>query len=221
MFKLDIKKRGVESSSALRDRGEIPAVYYGRKEKTTPISVSRTEFIKIWKKAGESSIVSLSDGPETHDSLIKDVDVDPVTGVARHADFYVIEKGKKLEVDIPINYLGISPAVKDLGGILIKVMHELKIEAEPKDLPHNIDLDISVLTNFDDQILAKDVKLPQGVELVTGPDEVVALISKPVEEKVEEAPVDLSQIEISEKKGKEEKEGEPGSDAEQVSSDKK
>src|SRR3990167_5559704 len=198
MFKLDIKKRGVESSSALRDRGEIPAVYYGRKEKTTPISVSRTEFIKIWKKAGESSIVSLSDGPETHDSLIKDVDVDPVTGVARHADFYVIEKGKKLEVDIPINYLGISPAVKDLGGILIKVMHELKIEAE-----------------------AKDVKLPQGVELVTGPDEVVALISKPVEEKVEEAPVDLSQIEISEKKGKEEKEGEPGSDAEQVSSDKK
>jgi len=188
----------------IRKVGQIPAVFYGRKEASTPISIPKIDFLKVWKEAGESSIVTLETPEGVKESLIQDIDIDPMTGVPRHADFYVFEEGHKLEVDLTIEFVGISPAVKDLGGMLVKVLHELKIKAMPKDMPHNIKVDISSLTNFDDHILAQDIKLPVGVELEENPEEVVVLISAPREEKEEEtAPVDFSTIEV-EKKGKEE-----------------
>ncbi len=190
---------------ALRKNGKIPAVYYGKKEVSTPISISAIDFLKAWKEAGESSVVCIETSEGSIDSLIHEVDVDPVTGVPRHADFYVFEKGHKVEVELPIEFEGVSPAVKDLGGTLVKVLHELKIEALPKDLPHNLVVDIASLTSFESQILAKDIKLPTGVSLLVSSEEVVALVSAPREEKEEEvaAPIDLSAIEV-EKKGKDE-----------------
>ncbi len=194
----------------VRKAGQIPAVFYGKKEASTPISIRQVDFLKIWKEAGESSVVTLEIGdPSTElgarkESLIHDVDLDPVTGAPRHADFYVFEKGHKVEVALPIEFEGTSPAIKDLGGGLVKVVHELKISAMPKDLPHNITVDISGLVLFGDQILAKDIKLPAGVELKINPEDVIATVSAPREEKEEEAaPIDLSAIEV-EKKGKEE-----------------
>lgn len=186
----------------------MPAVFYGKKEKSTPVSVSLAEFLKVWKKAGESSVVALKrEGGEDLEALIHEVDLDPVTDTPRHADFYVFEKGHKIEVHIPLEFVGVAPGVKDLGGTLVKVLRELKIEAMPKDLPHEIKVDISTLTNFDSQILAKDIVLPSGVTLVEGADEVVALVAE-AKEIVEEvsAPIDLSAIEV-EKKGKKEEEG--------------
>lgn len=194
----------------LRKAGNIPAVFYGKKEASTPISIPKIDFLKVWKEAGESSVVTLNTPDGEKETFIKDVDVDPVSGAPRHADFYVFEKGHKVEVALPIEFEGISPAVKDLGGVLVKVLHELKVEAMPKDLPHNIVIDISVLIAFGDQILAQDIKLPSGVELKVGPEEVVATVSAPREEKEEEvAPIDLDSIEV-EKKGKEDEEGGEG-----------
>ena len=188
----------------LRKAGRVPAVFYGRKEASTPISITKVDFLKIWKEAGESSVVTLDTPEGTKESLIQDVDIDPVSGYPRHADFYVFEKGHKVEVKLPLEFTGIAPAVKDLGGILVKVLHDLKIEAMPKDLPHNIIVDVSLLAQFNDHILAKDIQMPPGVTLKENLEEVVALVSAPREEKEEEAaPIDLSQIEV-EKKGKEE-----------------
>ena len=135
------------------------------------------------------------------EALIYDIDRDPVTDEPRHADFYVFEKGKKIEISVPLEFVGVSPAVKDMGGTLLKVMHEIEIEALPKDLPHNIGVDISSLINFDSQILAKDINLPQGVVLATRPEEVIASVYETKEEVEEAAPVDLSSIEVQ-KKGK-------------------
>jgi large subunit ribosomal protein L25 len=208
MFTINIEKRDAKANlSALRKSGVMPAVFYGKKEASTPVAVSLAEFIKVWRKAGETSVVTLKGQGEDHDALIHDVDLDPVTDVPRHADFYVFEKGHKVKVDIPLEFVGVAPAVKDLGGTLVKVIREVKIEAMPKDLPHNIEVDISSLTTFDTQILAKDLKLPNGVVLVEGEDEVVALVAAAKEIVEEEsAPVDLSAIEV-EKKGKKEEEG--------------
>ncbi|MEK9184840.1 MAG: 50S ribosomal protein L25 [Patescibacteria group bacterium] len=191
----------------LRKSGKIPAVFYGRKEKSTPITISSADFLKIWKKAGESSIVELKGVSDGHEALIKAIDVHPVTSVPRHVDFYVVEKGKKLEIKVPINFIGVSTAVKDLGGILVKVLHEVDIEALPKDLPREINVDIAKLETLESQILAKDIILPTGVELKVSPEEVVALIEVAKEEVVETTPIDMSAIEV-EKKGKEAKEGE-------------
>jgi len=207
MLTLKTQRRDIKiKPEVLRETGQIPAVFYGKKEASTPISIPKVDFLKVWKEAGESSVVTLETLEGIKESLIQDVDIDPVTGSPRHADFYVFEKGHKVIVELPIEFTGVSGAVKEQGGILIKVLHELKVEAMPKDLPHNIIIDISPLANFGDQVLAKDISLPTGVVLKEHDEEVVALVSAPREEKEEEAaPIDLSTIEV-EKKGKEETE---------------
>ncbi len=204
---LEAKKREIKQDLALvRAEGHMPAVYYGKKTPSTPISISQKEFTKVWNKAGESSVVSIKTEDGSVETLIKAVDVDPVTDIPRHVDFYVFEKGKKIEVSVPLSFDGVSPAVKDLGGILNKALHDIKISSDPTTIPHEVAVDLSVLTTLDSVILAKDLQLPKGVDLMENPDEVVAAISQ-FKEEVETAPVDLTAIEV-EKKGKKEEEGE-------------
>lgn len=218
MLTLEAEKRDTKlGNEALRKAGKMPAVFYGpgtkaehgdgqgKKTVSTPISFLQKDFLKVWHKAGESGVVTIKTPDETVDALIKEVDVDPVTEVPRHADFYVFEKGKKIEVSVPLDFIGIAPVVKDLGGSLIKVLHELKISADPQHIPHDIKVDISSLLDFDSQILASQITLPTGVALIENENEVVASAARPKEEEVEEAPVDLSTIEV-EKKGKKDEE---------------
>lgn len=210
MYTLNVESRTKETTAqSLAKAGRIPAVMYGPKQPSTSISVATADFIKVFKKAGESSVVTVKLGNEEHDALIHDMDIHPVTDAPRHIDFYIIEKGKKVQVDVPIVFEGVAPAVKDLQGILVKVLRELKIEAAPKDLPHDIKVDISPLVEFSSVILAKDVQLPAGVILIEKPDEVVASIAQAKEEPTEVPTLDMSAIEV-EKKGKEAKEGAEG-----------
>lgn len=207
--------------NTLRNAGKIPAVFYGKKQASTPITLSAREFEKVWKKAGENTVVNLQGGDDEVQALIHEVDKHPVTGTLRHADFYVFEKGQKLKIKIPIEFTGVSPAVKDLGAVLVKVVHDLEIEAEPKNLPQKLEVDISSLVAFGNIITAKEIKLPEGVVLVVAPDDVIASVYEPKEEVIEEVPVDLSTIEVM-KKGKEEVPGEEGAtSAEGASAPKK
>ncbi len=212
-LKAEIRDKAAKPDT-IRKTGKIPAVFYGKKQTSTPISISLTDFKKVWEKAGESTVITIETPEDSVESLIHDVDLDPITGAPRHADFYVFEKGHKVQVEVPLEFTGISPAVKDLGGSFVKVLHALKIEAMPKDLPHNVEVDISSLIDFHSQILAKDIALSAGVTLLENPEEVVALVSAPREEKEEEAaPIDLSAIEVAEKGKKETEEGAPAEDA--------
>ncbi|MBU3668934.1 MAG: 50S ribosomal protein L25 [Candidatus Taylorbacteria bacterium] len=205
-MKLTIEKR-TEGVTEVRAAGKIPAVFYGPKAASTPVSVSESEFMKAFKAAGESTVITLTGVDEDHDALIHDIKKDPVTDKVTHVDFYVIEKGKKVQVAVPLEFVGEAPAAKTLGGTLIKVMHELEIEALPKDLPHVIEVDVSVLKTFDDQIKVSDIKLPAGVTSEVDADEVVALVNAAKEE-TEDAPttIDMSAIETSVQKGKKEEE---------------
>ncbi|MDB5238968.1 MAG: ribosomal rRNA E-loop binding protein Ctc/L25/TL5, large subunit ribosomal protein [Candidatus Parcubacteria bacterium] len=211
MLSLTVEKRDMKvGADKIRASKKIPAIYYGPKQASTPVSISMSEFKKVWKKAGESSVIILKDGSEDHEALIHEIDVHPVSGEPRHADFYVIEKGKKVTVKVPLIFTGISPAVKDKGAILIKVLREVEVEASPKDLPHDISIDISSLVEFNDTIHAKDIKLPAGVEMKVSAEEVIASVAEAKEEVVEASTaIDMSAIEV-EAKGKEVKEGEAG-----------
>jgi large subunit ribosomal protein L25 len=213
MFKLKAEKRDLkEGLVSLRKSGSMPAVFYGPKEPSTPIKIVLADFKKAWKTAGESTVVSLEGDGIDADVLIQEVDLDPVTDLPIHADFYAIEKGKKLAVDVPLEFIGVSPAVKDLGAVLIKVLHDVEIEALPKDLPHKLEVDIAGLVTFESVLTASDIKLPAGVTLMIKPEEVIASVYEPKEEVIEVAPAaDLSAIEV-EKKGKEAKEGEEGAE---------
>ena len=206
MLTIQIEKRDVGTSlDEIRKGGKIPAVLYGKKEASQPITLGATEFMKVWKEAGESSVVILSGVGENKEALIHEVDVEPVKGLVRHADFYVIEKGKKVTVSVPIEFVGTAPAEK-LGAALVKVLHEIEVRGLPKDLPHQIEVDISSLATLQDQIHVKDIQIPSGITILTDIEEVVALVAEVKEEVEEAAPVDLSAIEV-EKKGKKEEEG--------------
>lgn len=190
--------------AAVREQGFIPAVFYGHKETATPCVFPLNEFKKVWKAAGESSVVTLEMPKGKVSALIHEVQVDPIKGQPIHVDFYAIEKGHEVSVHVPIEFTGVAAAVKDLGGTLVKVIHELEVKALPENLPHGVTVDISLLTNLDSQILAESIVLPKGVSLVTHGNEVVAAIAVAKEET--ETPVmDLSSIEV-EKKGKKEEE---------------
>ena len=205
MVTLAVSKRDTQTASrTLRSKGSIPAVVYGPKQEATAISVSLKEFERVFQNAGESSVVELSGLGDSLQVLIHDVDHDPITSVPRHADFYAIEKGAKVEVAVPIVFVGESLAVRS-GASLVKVLHELDIKADAAHLPHNVTIDVSVLGAIGDRLRARDIALPEGVLLMIDPDEVVALVQEVVVE--EEAPVvaevDMAAIEV-EKKGKEE-----------------
>jgi large subunit ribosomal protein L25 len=213
MLTLSVEKRtkGGASASALLRAGSIPAVVYGAHQTSTPITIEARAFEKVLREAGEATIVSLAglDGStSTLPTLIHEVDLDPLTNHPCHVDFYAVTKGQMVEVAIPLEFIGVSPAV-EAGANLVKVLYELEVEADPMNLPHNIEVDISVLAALGDKIHASDLALPVGIELVTPAEEVVALVQEVVEEKVEEvvAPADIASIEV-EKKGKEEAEGE-------------
>ncbi len=201
---VDKRKDGGASAPALRRAGSVPGVVYGAHQKATPITVSASAFGKILREAGEATIVSLTGLGEALPTLIHEVDLDPLTNLPRHVDFYAVTKGQKVEVAIPLVFEGVSPAV-EAGANLVKVMHELEVEADPMNLPHNIVVDISALKALGDKIHASDLVLPAGIALVTPAEEVVALVQEVVEEKEEEVavPADISSIEV-EKKGKEE-----------------
>jgi large subunit ribosomal protein L25 len=218
MVTLKVEKRSKvgAGSPALLRAGFIPAVVYGAHQESTPITLEARAFDKVLKEAGEASIVSLSGLGDPLPTLIHEVDVDPLTSRPRHVDFYAVTKGQKVEVAIPLEFIGVSPAV-EAGANLVKIMHELEVEADPMNLPHNIEVDISVLKEINDRIHASDLKLPAGVSLAIEPSEVVALIQEVIEEKEEEVvPADISAIEV-EKKGKEEEgaaaEGAPAAEA--------
>lgn len=204
MITLAVEKRAEMGATPwkLRREGSIPAVVYGAHQDSTPITIETRAFQKVLREAGEATIVTLSGLSAPIPALIHEVDVDPLTGALRHVDFYAVTKGEKVEVEIPLTFVGESAAV-DAGANLVKVMHELEVKADPMNLPASIEVDISVLAAVDDRITAGDLKLPSGVELVGDASEVVALAQAVVEEKAEAAPADIASIEV-EKKGKEE-----------------
>lgn len=204
------KRSKTEKLSTIRTNGMVPAVVYGAQVENTLVSVLSTDFVKVFKLAGETSTIVLditsTAGKSTKvDVLIHEVQVDPIKGFPIHVDFLAVDMNKPVEVAIPLEFIGLAKAEKDGLGTLVKVLHEVEIEALPKDLPHNIQVDVTVITTLEDVIHVRDIKLPKGVTLVTDEDEVVALVAAAKEEK-EETPVDLSAIEV-EKKGKKEEEG--------------
>lgn len=194
-----------------RKKGEskadmLKAVFYGPKQKAEAIFVNYIDFQKVYREAGESSVINLEGEGKKLQALIQDVTFDSVRYVPIHADFYIVEKGAKIDAHVPLEFDGESEAVKTFGGTLVKVMHELHVEAEATKLPHSITVNLALLKDLDSVIKVGDIKLPAGVALYhTEEDEIVASVAVAKEEDLS-APVsgDISDIEVEEKGKKEE-----------------
>jgi large subunit ribosomal protein L25 len=194
MLELEIKARDAKASSEdLRSQGSMPAVFYGPKEDATPITIDQRTFERLFKEAGETTLVKLKGIGDDKDTLIHDVQFHPVTDKPLHADFLVLEKGKKVTLNIPIEFTGEAPAEK-LGHIVTKVLQEVEIEVAPHEIPQHLEVDISKLENVGDHITAGEVKLPASAELKTSAEEILVSITAFVEEKPLETEVKLAEV---------------------------
>lgn len=184
----------------------IKAVVYGPSYPSTPLVINQKDFTKLYKEAGESSVISLKGLDKDQDVLVHDIQRNVRNGDIVHVDFYALKKGQKVNVDVPLVFVGISEAVKNYGADLVKNIFEIEIEAEAADLPHEIEIDLSVLKEIDDRITIADVKSPKGVKILNNEDDVIVTVSKHEEETESPTEIDMSAIEVSDAKGKKEEE---------------
>ena len=208
-----IRKEFGKKVKVLRKKGILPGVLYGPKIETSPLEIDLKEFEKIYKEAGESSLISLEIDKKKFLVLIHEVKLDPLTEKPIHVDFYQPSLEEKVTAEVPLVFEGEAPAVKDLGGTLVKNISEVEVKALPQNLPHEIKVNIDRLKTFEDSILIKDLIVSKEVKILKEPKEVVVAVSppekveeeleKPIEEKVEE----VEKVEEkAEEKEKEEKE---------------
>lgn len=212
---LEVQERAQRGKQVqkLRKEGKLPAVVYGPKEDAKALTLDKRQFEKVFREAGESTIIVLKGLPQDTEVLVQDVTFDPAKGGPAHVDFYAIERGKELTTNVPLEFEGEAPAVKQ-GGSLTKVLYEVEVTCRPSKLPKHIVVDVSSLATFEDQVQVKDLELPEGVKIGHEPDEVIALVQE-VQEEPEETPeaVDMDAIEVEEKGKKEEGETDQASAA--------
>jgi large subunit ribosomal protein L25 len=204
--KLDVKER-TETVDAVRKAGRVPGIVYGPKQEPVKVSVEGITFEKMLAEAGEATIISLEGLSEPIEVLIHDVSFNAARGGAEHVDFYAIERGKELTVDVPLEFEGEAPAEKS-GAMVTKVAQSVEVTCRPSALPSHVTVDISVLVDEESQIKVSDLSIPEGVTVETDPEQVVAMVSAAREEEPEEAPEapDMDAIEV---------EGEKADDAEE------
>ena len=223
MLELSAKIRDEnKTTNQIRSEGFVPAVVYGYEMDNISIQVNSVELEKVYREAGESTLVKINledqDGKkidETPTVLIQDTQEHAITDEFTHVDFYQPNLDETVEVEIPLEFVGQSLAVKDEDGTLVRNLPSVTIEALPENLIHDIEVDISVLETFDDVIKVEDLSVPEGVEIMEEDDEVVALVSRPqdIDEELEE-PIE-DELEGVEVVGEEDEEEEP-EEAEEV-----
>jgi large subunit ribosomal protein L25 len=163
----------------LRKAGKIPAVLYGHKVESSDLEINEREFAKVFKQAGESTLVNLTFEGQVRPVLIHDVQNHYLNGQPIHVDFYAVNMTEKLKAKIPLHFTGESAAVKTLGGSFVRNYTEVEVECLPADLPHSIEVDISALTTFEDAIHVSDLKVSDKVQILSPAEEVVATVAAP------------------------------------------
>lgn len=163
-----------------REKGLMPTVIYGPGVEPESLFVDAKAFAGAYKEAGTSTLVDLAiDNKKPVKILIHEPQFHYLHNQPIHADFYAVKMSEKIETAIPIHFVGTSPAVDELEGNLITNRDELNIRCFPADLIPSVDVDISVLATFDDQIKVGDIKMPETIEVLDDLEEVIASVEEP------------------------------------------
>jgi len=193
---------------ALRRDGKLPAVIYGHHMEATPITLGLREASRILATLTGSSLVMISLDGKEHSCLVKEKQRDFIRGTLKHVDFQVVSLTEKIRARVSIEFVGVSPAVKDFNGVVVNGTNNLQVESFPQDLPQRVTVDISPLLKIGDGIFVRDIDLGDKVQILDNLDEMIVVITAPKEE-VEEVvePTGVEEPEVIEK-GKKEEEAE-------------
>jgi len=173
---------------ALRRTGSVPAVVYGHRVEPTNVAAEERALRKIWQSAGRTHLIALSvDGEKPRQVLFRELQIDPRTARPIHADFLVVNLREKLTADVPIVVVGEAPAVTDLKvGQLLQTLSTVRVECLPADLPAQLNVDVSGLTEVEASLTLGDIELPHGVTMSADLGEMVVKIAALRVQEVEE-----------------------------------
>src|SRR6266568_2176234 len=184
---LQIDRREItgKATKRLRKVGIIPANIFGHKEPSEAVQVDAVSFERLQRSHGARGIIGLRlpGRRAVQTALVRHVQRDPRTGKVIHVDFFRVSMRERLNVKVPLRFVGEAPGVKIEGGVLLHLLDALEVECLASDIPENIEVDVSPLTEIDSILHAGEVKLPANMTLVTDPNEGVVKVADPRIEK--------------------------------------
>jgi large subunit ribosomal protein L25 len=186
-LKVEVRKVTGRHVKYLRQEGWVPAVLYGRSTASTLLQIEAKSLHKVLREAGTHQLISLQVGDKkSFMTLARDIQRDNIKHNYLHLDFYAVQMDEKVTAQVPLVIEGVSPAVKDKGGILTQGLDELEIECLPKDLISAIEVNVEELVEYNDTITVADLKVPNSITILSEPDSMVVKIEPPrMEEEVE------------------------------------
>jgi large subunit ribosomal protein L25 len=198
---LDARQATGKENKRLRREGIVPGVVFGKGSPSLPVQVDAKRFDALYRQAGRTSIVKIKvDGKGTAKSaIIKEIQRHPISGRAMHVDFFLVNLTQEMQSDVPLTFVGTSPAVEMENGTLMTPLDHLKIRALPGEMPHEISVDISSLIDMDATIHVRDVQVDPKLTVVNDPDDMVARVLPPrTEEEEVEVPAEEAAMEEAE-----------------------
>jgi large subunit ribosomal protein L25 len=206
------ESRGKNAARRLRASGKIPAVLYGDgANESTALAVPERLVDYTLTHFGDNALYDISLGSGTSTARVVDVDRDPASGLLVHLDFAPVNMRELIVVTVPLAIAGESPGAEE-GGVLDQVAYELEVETLPGDIPQELEVDVSGL-GMNENLTLGDVALPEGVTLVSDPEEVAVTVTPPTEITEE----DLDAAGIVEEPSDEDEEAEGAEGTEEVS----
>lgn len=199
----------------LRREGKLPAILYGKHVETMPIEIDHREASRILHGLSPSALIQIQLDGDEHLALVREKQRDVILGTLMHVDFQAVSLTERVRSEVSIDLIGESPAVKNLGGILVTNVEQLDVEALPRDLPERIEVDVSNLLEIGDAIYVRDLSLPGDVTVHAEPDDVIVVVTIPAAEpeaeeeiEVEEELLEGAEPEVIERRKREEEEEE-------------
>ena len=167
-----------EKLSEVRASKLVPAVVYGKHQEPILLKMDNSDFLRTFRKAGESHIINLKAGKKDIEVLVHEIQREPISGDFLHVDFYAITRGEKVHTKIALNFVWISKAVKE-WAILDEHLKEIEVKVLPKDLVDFIEVDISSLNEMGDSIKLSELKIDTSKFEIITHDTVVVSATKP------------------------------------------
>lgn len=182
---LKVEKREItgKKTKKLRREGILPANIYGKDVTSTSVQLPFKDFETIFKEVGKTGLLdAVIEGEKARPVLIHSIQTHPVTGMPIHADLYQVNLKEKITTMVPVVTVGEAKAVTEKVGLLLTPITEVEVEALPADLPENIEINVENLAAVDEQLTVADLKAPEGVTILTEPEQVVVKVAELVSE---------------------------------------
>jgi large subunit ribosomal protein L25 len=194
-LKADVREVTGRKVKALRKEGWVPAVLYGHTDPTL-LQIEAKPLGKVLREAGTHQLIGVQVGKKKPVvALARDIQRDVIRQNYLHVDFYAVKMDEKVVAQVPLVIEGVSPAVKDQGGILTQAMDEIEVECLPADLISAIEVNIDGLLEYNDGIFVSDLSVPSSITVLSDPESMVVKVEPPRLEEEEEEEVEEGLLE--------------------------